>query len=251
MKIESIQDARSKYSYPPAHVLNNGESLQFDTLKFVRPGHTETMTSSMKLDEYHRKLLDSKSHEDIRLGIASVQYWGRAFVKGRSNHNQAATRVGWLFHGNRRSSKTFFNEVSVNAVKSAINHANSGNYDDAYWSIREVPHFGVSFGSKLLAFCNPENIGIYDSHISRYVSEKSEFIRSTFKIHDSLEDFTLKYPTRFSKQDAPRFGNYCEMLSLIAKKMNQEGLKWRDWDNSERNWRAVDAERALFVLAQS
>lgn len=254
MDFQILFTARTAYSYPPGFVerTNEQEPIEISNLNFQVPSlnGTNFFSNSIELDKYHTALLNSGSTDSTHLGIASVQYWGRCFAKARLNHNQAVARVHWLFEGNARSKKTLINCAAEKSVIAAVKSVSEDKFGDAYMQIEGVPHLGTSFGSKLLAFICPEKIGIYDSHIARYLSDNIESIKALVD-WDDKNDVLLPYPKRFSVSNSLPFQNYCLLLSSLAQSLNQKGkdYQWKDWDGSAQQWRAVDVERALFQIA--
>lgn len=253
MKLNDLLNARNNYNYPSGHIkVDLSCELTSENLKPVVPNSPDCFSSSLSLDNYHNNLLISSEKESVNLGIVSVQYWGRCFVKGRVNHSQALVRAKWLLDGNAKSNKNILNEnIGFETVKKLIGLTKENRIGDAFWELKSVPHLGVSFGSKLLAFINPEKVGVYDSHIARYLVNNIEQIK--LLCHEVREtDTILKSPQSFRVYDKHRFENYCNLLQLLAAKLNQMGIsyQWTDWDNTKNDWRAIDVERALFVLAQ-
>ena len=254
MTFDDILNARNKYSYPAGHVqFTNGSNIDVTNLTFVPADNGECFKSSISLDNYHNQLLNSAIKEQIYLGICSVQYWGRCYSRGRVNHNQALVRTNWLLKGNAKSNKTMFDEeVGFKSVSNIIQLIEADQIGEAFWEVKKIPHLGVSFGSKLLAFINPNKIGIYDSHIARYLT--NNILKVERLCSESIDiDIILGSPSSFRSSDKYQFENYCRLLQTLAKQLNLKGesYKWTDWDKSLHSWRAIDIERAFFVLAQS
>ena len=253
MDISEFVQARSNYDYPRAHVkCTDNKVVSFKSLRFIQPSSTEVFGASKQLDDYHYNLLHSSKSNDKILGIASVQYWGRCFVKGRNNHKQAETRTKWLFEGNAKSEKTILeNNVGINTLDKILKCVQNNDLAGAFWAVKEIPHLGVSFGSKLLAFINPEKMGVYDSHIARYLCRNYKALSDLCE-NEVNPDFILNSPTAFRSSDKERFQNYSLLLQSLAAKLNadEEHCHWQDRDQSKHTWRAVDVERALFFMAQ-
>lgn len=251
MNIEDIVQARIQYNYPCGHVKSNSnESIAFESLDFIGFSSPNLFKGTAELDSYHKRLLNSESAIDVNLGIVSVQFWGRCFVKSRDNFNQARVRARWLLEGNSRSGKNILdNDLGFNAVKSIRKHIADDNLGEAFWAVRDIPHLGVSFGSKLLAFIAPEKMGVYDSHIARFLTKNSSELSNlcSKKINP---DIALDSPRSFRVPDKNRFENYSQFLQAIADSLNKKNMQWTENDSSHF-WRAVDVERALFHMAKS
>ena len=251
MKLDAIVQARSKYNYPTGHVKNNaGEPIAFDKLDFIGFGSEHLFTTTSELDCYHKTLLNSEEIADVHLGIVSVQFWGRCFVRNRNNFNQAKVRARWLLEGHRRSRKNILeNDLGFKVVQSIRECIANDNWGEAFWAVRDMPHMGVSFGSKLLAFIAPEKMGVYDSRIARFLSnhccELSDLCSASFDTNIVLES-----PRSFRRADRDRFKNYSLFLQLTASNLNEQKMHWQE-NNNSYSWRAVDVERALFQVALS
>lgn len=251
MNLENIVQSRMEYNYPTGHVKNSAsDPIAFDELDFIGSSSASLFKTSLELDSYHKTLLNSENVTDVNLGIISVQFWGRCFVKNRDNFNQAKVRARWLLEGNRRSRRNILDEdLGFRVVQSVRECIAGDDLGEAFWAVKNIPHMGVSFGSKLLAFIAPEKMGVYDSHIARYLSnhyrELSGLCSGSFNT-----EIVLDSPRSFRRADKDRFENYSLFLKSIANALNKKNMLWKESGVSQ-TWRAVDVERALFHMAKS
>jgi hypothetical protein len=112
--------------------------------------------------------------------------------------------------------------------------------------IRKLPYVGLSFGTKILAFIDPENVGVLDDKITTHLAA------GTFgRILDhEVVSRLIKARHESAGRAEQRFVAFCQAINKIKSDLNEKGLGWTDQTGaSMRRFRAVDVERSLFAIA--
>jgi len=240
----NLKQARETYNYPSAHIRCQAGVSRHSEYIYVRPlENLENQSSyifhsTIDLDAYHNRLLTSLVSADKVVGVASIIYWGTYYNKQKPSHGIACHRVQRFQVGNSRSHRSVSSigiDTIANHVALAQDLINSEKYGKALSEIMNIPWLSRAFGSKVLSFLNPNRIGVYDIHISRYVKRSELEMKSTGAMTVSAEN---------------TFNRFCNYLIEHAEHLNTSATpKWSDWDGKEYQWRAVDVERAMFYLA--
>lgn len=224
-------DARQAYNYPTSHIRAKYYDCRDEELIYVEAlGNNHLvdefrLPTTLSLDTYHNTLLNSDSHFDIRLGIASVIYWGTYFNKGVPNPGLAESRT-----------KKFLN-IKQNVREPLLNAKNyllNENFGMALHEIVKIKRLGIAFGSKVLSFMSPDKVGVYDVHISRYFNEPNLAMDSKGYLSQRKRDV---------------YDNFCMYLNNEVYRLNSEQGGWIERDGQVHTWRAVDVERACFYMA--
>ena len=105
----------------------------------------------------------------------------------------------------------------------------------------KIKFLGMPFASKVLAFAAPSQAGIYDSVISDYLTRTADAA-----VRSRVQGVGV---TRVGQKQLDAYQKWCEFCQSEAKILNEHGLTWIDWNGQSCNWRAVDVERAHFVIA--
>ena len=122
MSAEQYCERREAYRYPPARLIVSKESRQEELIIWNHiqlckdaPSKEEWNTcdyrskqSSVKLDGFHRKLLNSDDDDKMLHGIVSVQYWGNYADRGGDFTGFALSRAKWLVSGKGKKSDDKF-----------------------------------------------------------------------------------------------------------------------------------------------
>jgi len=241
---EEYINGRNAYEYPAiglsaTEILNNVENWA-DVYK------QQDFNTSLDLDNHHNSLLLSKNDNDILLGIYSVMYWGYITSGAKSR-----IRCNWLSVGNatnnQLSLKHMGKTAAIDIIRNSESYLKNSKYSDALMEIRKLPHVGVSFGTKFLAFIDPENVGILDDKITRHLASDS-----FSNILDKETIQNLKKPKNESVNNASiRYQAFCEALNQIKNRLNENSCKWNDLSGAKMNrFRAIDVERAFFAIAK-
>lgn len=245
MQINEYVKARNAYSYP--HVGLVGRSKLNNFSEWSSAYAEIEFENTLRLDDHHKQCLTSDIEDEVILGIFSVMYWGY-----KTSGAKSKIRCDWLANGNSKNFKLSLSEIgkyqSVSIIQQALESLSKSDYSTALRIIRKLPHVGVSFGTKYLAFLDPENVGVLDDKITKHLSAGtftnllgSDFVKKIIKSNNES-----------NKKAEIRFSAFCEALNLIKAELNLCHLSWRDVSGAEMNrFRAVDVERALFSIAKS
>lgn len=194
----NICEAREAYDYPTSHIRIPNPDCADDHLIYVealveKPEQSKyQFRSTRSLDDYHCELLNSENAEKNRIGIASVIYWGTYYNKQSPNHGLAFSRTNKFLK---------ITQDVTTPLSTARNEINSNNYGLALKEILKIKRLGIAFGTKVLAFLNPDKVGVYDLHISRYIN------------NPSLAMVTTGY---YSKEKQKAFDGFCNYLNAKA-----------------------------------
>ena len=237
--------ARNAYAYPPVGLCATADQIDIHDWKTSFSEHR--FDTTLQLDQYHTDCLLSDSNELVLTGIYSVMYWGYITSGAKS-----VTRCTWISIGNSKNPSNSISyigrDTAVDIVRKSLQSLNKENYGDALLVIRQLPHVGVSFGTKFLAFMSPEYVGVLDDKITKHLSTGS----FTTILNPSVLHRLMKPKSENAKQTAARFPVFCETLNSIKIKLNQEGATWHDMSGASMGrFRALDVERALFSIAKS
>lgn len=237
---EKLVSARNNYNYP-AIGLCSIRDLDIVS-KWQDYFKKNQFATTLELDNHHHKLLLSEHDSEVLLGIYSVIYWGYITSGAKS-----VTRCDWLSVGNAKNNDHSLSyhgkDYAVNIIRESKKLLDKSDYVGALLEIRKLPHIGVSFGTKLLAFIDPENVGVLDEKILRHLS--------TGSFCHVLEETVI---VRLNKKNnsANKFQDYCESLNVIKIQLNNKGFGWCDVSGAKLSrFRAIDVERALFSIAKS
>jgi hypothetical protein len=237
--------ARNAYAYPPVGLVAIVDPIDVRNWRASFSEHR--FVTTLQLDQHHADCLLSESSERVVAGVYSVMYWGYITSGAKS-----VTRCTWISVGNKKNPNKSISYIGKDALVDTVRRAsgllNKGSYGDALLVIQQLPHIGISFGTKLLAFMYPECVGILDDKITKHLSDGS-----FAAVMDAL---TLRKLTKSrnetGKQAAARFQAFCEALNTIKTALNQCGAGWRDISGATMNrFRALDVERALFAIAKN
>lgn len=241
---DELVDARNSYSYPPIGL--RALKILDDPSEWEQSYQKHQFRTTLELDIHHHDHLASKNDQEILLGVYSVMYWGYI-----TSGSKSVTRCNWLSNGNAKNPEKSISHIGVESVVQTVKNCREllgkGKYGYALSEIRNLPHVGVSFGSKFLSFLDLENIGVLDDKITRHIVTGSyehvlspEILRALAKPKNESDTAA-----------ANRFQTFCEMLGSIKAKMNSKKSGWKDVSGAEMcRFRSVDIERALFAIAK-
>lgn len=234
---KAILAARNAYDYPSVGLALRDASAS-DWRGRYEP---HTFRNSLHLDHHHTRSLNSQNDDDVLNGIFSVMYWGN-ITAGK----KCETRCDWLERGNKRfpnlSLRALGPLTAIAAVRKSVALLKGGHYEEALDEIRlRLPFVGPSFGSKYLAFLDPERIGVLDLKILKHLHQ------GTFDELLGGHAIVLKK----ARSPAKRFARFCLVLNELRDLMKNKALRWKDKSGASAEFRAIDVERALFALAKS
>lgn len=242
---------RSAYGYVPARLVKVGQGdydIAWGDLKLAaclpdpqdwKEGRNRSDYSSLNLDRFHHALLNGTA-EDRLHGLCSVRFWG--FVSGtdgRINAPFAIKRALWLVRGNKKVAPQSVKLISQYLDKGR-HHLCHGRIGEALLEIIQIKFLGLSFASKVLMFMDPSRAVVCDSVIASNLETSSE--SDLRKIASDLRG-----PQKAQADAYSRWSKYC---AEEARRLNEAGTYWIDWNGAKEAWRAVDVERALFALGR-
>ncbi len=185
------------------------------------------------------KLLNGNSDEDLLHGLASTVFWGYASgADGRFHVARAVAKTKALAKGYRNVPAQHRSDI-LRCLRTARDRMKAGNTEEALLKAMGIKFLGMSFASKVLMFMDPSKTAVYDSIIGKRLSNGSNKTLRDMAVSTSL--------STNRKKQAKAYARWCAYCVEEAAKMNQVGKRWKDWDNSEQAWRAVDVERAFFA----
>ena len=238
--LKKLVSARGNYNYPAIGLC---ATRDLDVMSKWQDYYKEyQFTTTLELDNHHRELLLSIHDEKVLLGIYSVMYWGYITSGAKS-----VTRCDWLSVGNAKNKNHSLSylgkDYAVNIIRNSKKLLDKSDYAGALLEVIKLPHIGVSFGTKLLAFIDSENVGILDNKISRHLSSDS--------FRHILDEKVIVHLNK-KINSAIKFQSYCESLNAIKIQLNNAGYGWCDVSGAKMSrFRAIDVERALFSIAKS
>jgi len=245
----ALTSARIAYSYAPfklvrAEATNAEVEIFGESVKIAGPAlYSKTGFSgysSWDLDQYHFSLLRSAIDEDVLLGVASVMFWGFAQGKGRFTTARALSRAKHVAGLGKRSADAPAQIVRVVRTFSAL--LDAGDRVQALSEAMSLKYFGLAFASKLLAFALPDTECVYDEVISLRLQDSNDArLRALYVPTVGMHRLAEK---------ASAYEGWAKLCSAKAAELNHENRRWKDWDGTEREWRAVDVERAFFSLGR-
>ena len=255
-------DERKSYRYPPARLIESHiheaiERIEWGDMVLIQdiPSREEWTAekyrrkqSSMRLDAFHTKLLNSEDCDEILHGILSVQYWGNAAGRDGRLTGFALKRARWLVDGkgrdiggsNRNAPQK--REEIVEYFRDARRALRDKEIAVALKSVVRIKFLGMAFATKVLAFTDPLQAGVYDKVISEWLISRP-----------SLAEMGIStgYTTsrRALEAQAETYEKWCHFCQNQAELLNDAKVLWTDWDEKKYKWRAIDIERAHFSLA--
>lgn len=241
--LEQLVSARASYAYPPVGLvtverLHAPSTWEADLIE-RRFEHT------LALDDHHRDLLHSADDADIVTGVFSVVYWGNITGGGL-----ARARTRWVATGKAGRADESVADLGMTAsadiVREARQHLARGDVEAALVAVTRLPYVRLSFGSKLLAFLDPERVGVLDEKITRHL-QAGTFAR-VLGPREAVGLVGGKVES--ARRAAARYARFCAALADIRDAINAEGRGWQDASGASMpRFRAVDVERALFAMA--
>lgn len=245
--------ARGAYGYVPARLVVSTDvepDLIWRDLRLVRclPSYADWATNpkgrlqyaSVNLDAFHNKLLNGNSDKDLLHGLASTVFWGYASgADGRFRVERAIAKTKALAAGRRNAAAQHPSDI-LRCLYAARDRMKVGDTEEALLKAMGIKFLGMSFASKVLMFMDPSKAAVYDSIIGNRLSNSKTL--GAMGVSTS--------PSTNRKRQAEAYARWCAYCVQEAAAMNRVGHRWKDWDNSEHAWRAVDVERAFFADGQ-
>ncbi len=259
MKRDELKSAREKYCYVPARLVRSldtgsNAALAWKSLRLVievppnwrnADDTTRAKYSSFELDEFHRKLLNSRNAEDLMHGLLSVVFWGFASgIEGRITAERALARCSALINGRRNATPQSSEEI-ISHLERVRHLLNGSRISNALQEAMKIKFLGMSFASKVLAFMNPMIAAVYDDVISSRLMNSTESVLRTMYVSTKLAQ-----SHKARSDQASKYEEWCRWCSAEAVALNGQCVFWTDWNGIKRDWRALDVERAFFALGR-
>jgi len=254
MENVELQHARGTYAYIPATLIQGSGSsdgdkrwadLQLSASVPPPDWHSDPakrrVYSSLKLDNFHSRLLGSENAQELLHGLLSVVFWGYVSgTDGRVHVTRALKRARWHVVGKINSYPQQPEEV-ISYLRNARALLEKAKVGDALIEVTRIKFLGMAFGSKVLTFMNTRVAAVYDEVISRQLERCADVALNKLANGEKL---TKKI------DQANLYAEWCDWCREKAETLNRSGASWRDWDGTENVWRAVDAERAFYALGR-
>ena len=112
--------------------------------------------------------------------------------------------------------------------------------------INKLLHSNLSTASTILAFLDPENIGVFDDRLITLLTS-GEW---NLFLGDEICRALARPKTETLNDAASRFALYCTVLGKIKQRVNQSRIGWKDPTGCQMfRFRSIDVQRALVVMA--
>ena len=155
---KALISSRNKYNIPPV-------GLTFDPT--APNGPTEiyqefTFGTSLELDLHHHHLLQSDNEQEVLLGIYSTIYWSQyAFSSAEERPRTIDDFLALMPPAISAIKPT----VAATALKNVITDLKHEHHALALIEINKLLRSNLSTASNILAFLDPENIGVFDDKL--------------------------------------------------------------------------------------
>lgn len=248
MLARAFQFYRNQYDYPWA-VLKIAASgpISVGAGVFIQFYDQAPKRTDLSLDNHQSALLAPHLAHCL-IGCASAIYWGfRTF--GQSD-KYARQRVQKFFH---HATNTM--SAAVLALGQAQAHCSSHRWGDAVSSVGSLKELGqLPFASKVIAFLDLENAGVYDNRINRFLLQSGlDKPMIGCPALPVKSGGNMSYPKVAAQNSQGVFQRWCERLQELRDQLNAigPGCQWQCTESTPQRWRAVDVERAIFQLAKA
>ena len=192
---------------------------------------------------HHQHLLRSDDDEEVLLGICSVIYWGQYKpTKIGEKRNSATTFSAETLTPKIANTKP---ESAAKIVRKGITELDHKNYAQALIGVYDLLHCRLSLVSAMLAFIDPENVGIFDNRLTNLLlaMERNSVLEEI--INPDLARPEIETLT----EAAGRFAKYCIVLQQLKYLVNDNRTGWKDATNCQMSrFRSIDIQRALSVM---
>ena len=232
---KALISSRNKYNISPV-------GLTFDPT--APNGQTEiyqefTFGTSLELDLHHHHLLHSDNVQEVLLGIYSTIYWSQyAFLPVKERPSTIDEFRNLLPSAISVIKPT----VAAAAMKNAITDLNHKHHALALIEINKLFHSNLSTASTILAFLDPENIGVFDDRLNTLLT----FGEWNLFLGDEVCTALARPQTETLNDAANRFALYCTVLGKIKHRVNQSRIGWKDPTGCQMlRFRSIDVQRAL------
>lgn len=240
---------RNAYAFPHARILA-GSLGGLGSPAYFSPGVLGTFNylpnqiTDLALDWYHHSLLRS-TVPNIHLGCASVVYWG--FITYGDTFAQKRARR--YIAGNPDPKRV------AAILRQATLCCAAQQWGAALAALRPLRQLGqLPFGSKIIAFLDPDHAGVYDNRINRYLAHTG--LDKPLLNGDSAlarnSKCLMRYASVSRKANQQTYQSWCRSLRGLSDSLNASTppSTWSCTEPTAQPWRAIDVERAIFSFAQ-
>jgi hypothetical protein len=247
---EELQRLANAYNYPPARLIFSDSDDPNRLPEFDKIGLSfAPAVVQVTYPEFERSISDDLRSDDdgrVRLGLASVVYWGHFGDGDRAKF--AATRAGRTANCEAAFLKNEMNEI--------IRLVDDRRYGDSLIRAFALPEIGsTSFASKLITFLAPAGAGVLDQQIYEglgrtLLKDSRSALEEWLAVEFAPWAWTGFGKAGGSKQSRDRtargFDVWCERLMKAADDLNAASLV-----GPCGSWRAADVERAIYRALRS
>ena len=235
---KALISSRNKYNIPPV-------GLTFDPTAPNSPTEIYqefTFGTSLELDLHHHHLLHSDNEQEVLLGIYSTIYWSQyVFLPAEERPGTIDEFLAVLPPAIAVIKPT----VATTAMKNAITDLNHKHHALALIEISKLLRSSLSTASTILAFLDPENIGVFDDRLNTQLTSGEWNLFLGEEICTAL----ARPQTETLNDAANRFALYCTVLGKIKQRVNQSRIGWKDPTGCQMfRFRSIDVQRALSVM---
>ena len=201
------------------------EKYRFPTVTYDFGRNREICHADMVgVEEYIQERLRAKKTKAVKDGLANVLYWGYANSSGIRDHRVEQFR-------SKVTEKEINDFIAVTGPKQT-----PGLLD-----IKQIglPEFGgLSFVSKIMMFLDPSRYPVLDLKIAKAFSQSDNFLPlKNLVLRDSTIPITVHNESVYGE-----WASWCRKTAASVK---------AESGSSGKSVRAVDVERAVFVLADA
>lgn len=250
---KALKHYRDRYDYPWAVLrISTSGPLAIGSGLYVQYDDRAPKVTDISLDHHQYSLLTAPpSHSlDLWAGCGSAIYWG--FRTYGPTDRFARTRADRFFTDAACTSAS----AAAAAVAQASIHCRAHQWGQALGAVGTVRGLGqLPFGSKVMAFLDLNNTGVYDNRINGFLAA-TRLDRAVLGCDAVPVDRrgTMIYARVSSKKNQLVYQRWCERLRELRDELNRMGpaCGWRCTETATKpqKWRAVDVERAIFRLTK-
>jgi hypothetical protein len=245
--VELLEKGRRAYAFPHARVVTTRPTRGQLTIPVSRNVKwacvTRNHATDLALDEYHGRLLRSKTPLQNVLGCASTVFWGYV----TRNESFGRYKAWRLVAGNEK-------QMIHTQLKQVVAKCAAGGWGGALEELSGVRELGrVSFASKVVAFVDPKNAGVYDKRVNDFLFETGlKYVFFSPKIASLITGAAIRYPQVSEPAIRHVYQQWCCRLQEIRDGLNHVRVvsRWRCGKDTNQVWRAVDVERAIFAFTK-
>ena len=235
---KALISSRNNYHTSPVGLIPDPT----DTSGLIETCQEFTFGTSLELDLHHHHLLHSDDDQEVLLGIYSTIYWSQnSFLSAEERPGKNDDFLQRL----TPAISSINSAAAVTAVKNTIADLNHKHHALALIEINKLLHSNLSTASTILAFLDPENIGVFDDRLITLLTS-GEW---NLFLGDEICRALARPKTETLNDAASRFALYCTVLGKIKQRVNQSRIGWKDPTGCQMfRFRSIDVQRALSAM---